>query len=195
MKKLILILFSTSIILLGKPSEAKIIMSYSLSNETIIGYNEYEDHLCYYNVGKFEKGIWDNYLGLIKIKNHEKEKIIVYDDYKVLYYNNINSINNGVYKEITLNKDEKAMLKKVYKQAFLELKEAYIPERIVLFDKITSFSVTRDVEIVELENYGYLTFIPGKYTENGIYNNRKKEIVYRNTEILINYLKDIININ
>ena len=109
-----------------------------------------------------------------EIKNGEKEKsekIIVYENFKVVYYKNFNLDNSDESLELKLTENEKKIFIEKYKQALLELKENYIRERLFLFDKISSFSISiyKEVEMIELVNYGYLTFIPEQYDKNKIY--------------------------
>ena len=94
MKKSILFFIGMSFILICKDSK-KILMNYSLSNETFMGYEECEKLSCYYNISKNINGIWDNYLGLIRIKNPEfntVENITVYNDKRIIYTKNNKSI-------------------------------------------------------------------------------------------------------
>ncbi|MCP1226579.1 hypothetical protein [Sebaldella sp. S0638] len=187
MKKSILYFIGVTFMLLSKNTE-KILMSYSLSNETFMGYEECESSSCYYNISKNVNGIWDNYLGLIRIRDTKFniiENITVYSDKRIVYTKNNKNI------ELHLKNKEKIIFEEKYKNALKELEENYILEKIILVDKISPFSINKVVEIVELGDYAYLTFIPGEYTTNKIYDKESNQIQisYTNTKNLIDYLK------
>ena len=103
MKKIIILFLSLSLMLICNDPDMKALITYSINNENIIGYEEYENLSFYSNISKYENLKWDNYLGLIKIKNIDKSnngiEIVIYENYKVAYSK------GSLYKEffLTLN--------------------------------------------------------------------------------------------
>ncbi len=192
MKKIIILFLSLSLMLICNDPDMKALITYSINNENIIGYEEYENLSFYSNISKYENLKWDNYLGLIKIKNIDKSnngiEIVIYENYKVAYSK------GSLYKEFFLTDKEKKIFEGKYNGLITELKKNYNPEKKALFDKVTPFSINRIVEIIKLENYAYLTFIPGEYSMNKIFEKeaQKTNIEYKNIKEFVDFLKLVI---
>ena len=129
---------------------------------------------------------------MIKIKNIDKSnngiEIVIYENYKVAYSK------GSLYKEFFLTDKEKKIFEGKYNGLITELKKNYNPEKKALFDKVTPFSINRIVEIIKLENYAYLTFIPGEYSMNKIFEKeaQKTNIEYKNIKEFVDFLKLVI---
>lgn len=175
----------------------KIKVIYNVSLETLTGYQEYEENNLYSNISKCQGILCDNYLGLIQKNKIEKLeipkngfKLLIFEDGKGIL---MESKRDEILK-FKLSKNEKKIFDIKLIESLIELKENYTPQGIGLFDRVTEFSMERMVEIIETEDYSYMTFIPGKYNKNNMSskNFKNDEIEYIKTKELIKFLKDLI---